>query len=53
MPKDGKLWDDVKARHDAYDKQKAKEIKKQSGVDLTKRYNPNPSKPSGTGGVRG
>ena len=54
MPKDGKLWNDVKARHDAYDREKMKELKKQLGVDGTPKENKNAKKPNGpVSGVRG
>lgn len=54
MARDGKLWENVKARHDAYDKQKMKELKNQLRVDGTPRENKNIKKPTGVvSGVRG
>lgn len=48
-----KVWDEVKARHEAKEKERLRELKKKTGVDATIQKNPNPKKGSGTGGVRG
>jgi len=54
MPKGGRVWDEVKARHEAYDKRIQEENRKRFNVDPTPRTDRTPAKKPRNlvGGVR-